>query len=171
VRNRGYGLVLSMKLAPSACEIMYDVLVSIMSANYEILRQNVGDMKRVGTASKDILCSKWTRKGVQCVRKSLLNALELQVGASMPCLWKALIRLELMGGECGIYGKHPARAFTTARRIFERGISKCVFSKSLWMDAFTILRPCFSEEELLSHMAILEEKGIRVSRGIDDLAL
>ena len=169
--TRGYGLVLATKLAPTAYEVMYNVLVAIMLANREVSQGDMKDLKHSGVGSKDFLCSKWTRKGVDCVRESLLKAVEFHVGASMPCLWKALIRLELLGGDRGIYGKQPSRAFAEARRIFERGISKCVFSKSLWMDAFTVLRPCFSEEELVSQMAILEDKGIRVSHGVDDLTL
>jgi len=62
----------------------------------------------------------------------------------------------------------PSKALSLARKIFEEGISSCVHSKSLWLDAFTILRPMFSSEDLLIQIGVIEEKGIRVLTGTDD---
>ena len=121
----------------------------------------------------EAMCSNWSTGKINEVRRALLRAVSCEYGSSMPCFWRALIRLELIGGsnvEGGGISKSPTRAFLAARTIFERGISYCVASKVLWLDAFTILRPAFSPEELSRQLFVLEEKGIRLIQGHEEIS-
>jgi len=152
------GSKFDLSLFPS----MYHVLVALLKAEkYESTKDCIVNGKSVG---------KWSKKSTLNMRKSLRRALTYPSSKSAAYLWKALIRFELLSGSehgSGIENI-PAKALSLARNFFEEGISSCVHSKSLWLDAFTILRPMFSSEDLLMQIGVIEEKGIRLLSGTDE---
>ena len=113
-------------------------------------------------------CAHWSKDKISRVRETLQNIVSSPFGSTMPCFWKALVRLELFGGSQreGTTYKVPTKAFFAARQVFEQGISSCISSKALWLDAFSILRPAFTREELPIQVSVMEEKGLRIVQEI-----
>ena len=167
--SQSYSDILSSKIDSSGNECFYHILVCIL--------EHLTCTKSCKSNENDTflaLCSDWSMDTISKVRHALFRAVSGEIGSSMPCFWRALIRLELIGGSNASQGgitKSPSRSFLAARKIFEQAISNCVVSKALWLDAFTILRPAFSPEELSRQLLVLEEKGIRVEKSVDDLSI
>jgi hypothetical protein len=116
-------------------------------------------------------CCFWTRDGCERVREAIINSIESSSSVSYPSLWHALIRLDILG-QSRFYDRpnNLAQTLSAARNEYERGLPKCIHSKRLWLDAFTVLRPVFSEESALEIVSAMEEADLRLVKGFEDIS-
>jgi len=164
----GYNLFISANWKPSAKDLLHSVAIAVGRAESEVADKFDHNGHSNDAKHLSCRCLTWSAKGVREVRGSIINVLKGDV--PLPCLWKCLVRIELLcgNGYGGITGKHPERAFFSSQKALEKGLAYCAHSKELWMDAFTVLRPTFSEESLFECISTLEDMGMRLFRGIEE---
>lgn len=110
-------------------------------------------------------CSYWTNDGRKMVEQSILSVIDRSAYCCYPSLYSVLLHLSLLGS---IQSKRPSRAFHKVKDFYHNIILPgCSFSKSLWLDAFTFLRPTYNEIEMVYHMAAMEEKDVRLRKGLE----
>lgn len=101
-----------------------------------------------GRMQPDARCSRWTRDGRKRTEAALLVAIEKAGYCCYPPLWSALLRLKVLGSLSST--RKPALAFSETKTFYHESIlSRCSHSKRLWLDAFTLLRPTYSEVEMI----------------------
>lgn len=129
-------------------EVIYIVAKAIFVARAD--KTCVAEKKKDadGTLTHDAECCSWTRDGRKMVEKSLLSAIDKAGYCCYPTLWSALLRLKLLGSLSST--RKPASAFGEAKSFYhENIIARCSYSKRLWLDAFSLLRPTYSDVEMI----------------------
>ena len=107
------------------------------------------------------------------IQKAIQDIFNLARHCSIPSLWSALIRLELIQGilitrdtkESQI---RTGNSFLAGRKYYEQGLAKCMYSKDLWLESFRLLRPVFSKQELMMQMTTLDEIDLRLLKELDE---
>lgn len=140
-------------------EILFLLEKAVAAANKTINGPSHPRMTSIAT------CSCWTKDGRKMVEEAILTAIVRSTYCCYPSLYSALLQLSLLGS---IQSKRPSRVFHRTKDLYHNTIlPSCSFSKGLWLDAFTLLRPTYSEVEMVYHMAAMEEKDIRLRRGLE----
>ena len=110
-------------------------------------------------------CSLWTKDGRKMVEEAIISAIDKSGYCCYPSLYSALLQLSLIGS---MQSKRASRAFHQAKNLYHSKIlPSCSSSKSLWLDAFMLLRPTYSETEMVYHLAAMEEKDLRLRKGLE----
>ena len=110
-------------------------------------------------------CSLWTKDGRKMVEEAIISAIDKSGYCCHPSLYSALLELSLIGS---MQSKRASRAFHQAKNLYHSKIlPSCSSSKSLWLDAFMLLRPTYSETEMVYHLAAMEEKDLRLRKGLE----
>lgn len=118
-----------------------------------------------------IRCARWTPDGCRRTKDALRRAVDSSGWGSSPPLLRSLIRLELLGGTARRRRdvRRGRASFASAKYEHDRGLTRCLHSKGLWLDAFTVLRPAFGEHQMLALMAALERTDLRLVNCLEDV--
>ena len=141
-------------------EILFLLEKAVASADKTINGPNLLQTKSMAR------CSCWTKDGRKMVEEAILTVISRSTYCCCyPSLYSALLQVSLLGS---VQSKRPSRAFHKTKDLYHNTIlPSCSFSKGLWLDAFTLLRPTYSEVEMVYHMAAMEEKDIRLRKGLE----
>jgi len=160
VKN-GYGGLLAPALQSGGIypnEILFLLTKAVAAADRTIVASDLVQPRPMAR------CSFWTKGGRKIVEEAILSAIDMSY-CYYPSLYAALLQLTLIGS---MQSKRASRAFHKAKDLYHSKIlPSCSFSKSLWLDAFTLLRPTYSEIEMVYHLAAMEEKDLRLRKGLE----